>query len=249
MKTDNLEVQILLKNIKNNNKLIQQRNKTREEIMKRKDERDKKMEEVLRRNEQLEFEKKNKIKKRQMSRDVKNIQRRYNILKPMYDDKDIYYNNENIKNKKIGNQIQVFSTNRRTHLNEVKNKFYESNNILKPKITNGFNVGIINENNNDNITKQGKRYNIRKNIKNDKKIEEIKKKYKAHENNEANNKDNLDLMIVGSYHPYDDGMGGNSVYKGNNKMNFQDIGNINLFNKNQYYKEKGFNNLPILKKK
>ena len=128
---NNLEFKILMKNIKKNNNIIEKRNKTRQEFRKRKEEREKKYEEVLKRNELNEKNKKNVMYKRQMTKDLKDIQKRYQILKPEYDEEDLYYNNKDIKNKKIGNKINIYSNKRRQHLNDVKNNFYKKNQNLK----------------------------------------------------------------------------------------------------------------------
>ena len=133
---NNLEFKILMKNIKKNNNIIEKRNKTRQEFRKRKEEREKKFEEVYKRKELHEKNKKNEIYKRQMTHDLKNIQKRYQILKPEYDDEDLYYNNKDIKNKKIGNQINVYSNKRRQHLNDIKNIFYKKNQKLKIEYNN-----------------------------------------------------------------------------------------------------------------
>jgi hypothetical protein len=145
---NNLEIKLLMKNIKKNNNIIEKRNKTRQEIRNRRKEREKKFEEVLKRNELNENNKKNKLYKRQMTRDLKDIQKRYQILKPQYDEDDLYYNNKDIKNKKIGNKINVFSNNRRQHLNDIKNTFYKKNENLKiDQNNNNFINNLINVDN------------------------------------------------------------------------------------------------------
>ena len=128
---NNLEFKLLMKNIKKNSNIIEKRNKTRQEFRKRKEERNKKFEEVFKRNELNEKNRKNELYKRQMSRDLKNIQKRYQILIPEYDEDDLYYNNKNIKNKNIGNKINVYSNKRRQLINNIKNNFYEKNKNLK----------------------------------------------------------------------------------------------------------------------
>ena len=148
-----LEFKLLMKNIKKNNNIIERRNKTRQEIRQRKKEREKHLEEVLKRNELNEKNRKNECHKRQMSRDLKDVQKRYNILKPQYDENDLYYNNKDITNKKIGNKIKVFSNKRTQHLNEIKNNFYKKNENLK-----------IDQNNNNFIENLNKIENEIKNI-------------------------------------------------------------------------------------
>ena len=127
----NLEIKILLKNIRTKNNIIEKRNKTRQEFRKRREERDKRFEEVSKRNELNEKNKKNQLYKRRMTRDLKDIQKRYQILKPEYDENDLYYNNKDIKNKKIGNKINIYSNKRRQHINFIKDNFYKKNENLK----------------------------------------------------------------------------------------------------------------------
>lgn len=167
-----LEFKLLMKNIKKNNNIIERRNKTRQEMRERKKEREKKFEEVLKRNELNENNKKNKYYKRHMSRDMKDIQKRYNILKPQYDENDLYYNNKDITNKKIGNKIKVFSNNRTQHLNEIKNNFYKKNENLK-----------IDQNNNNFFDNLNKINDEIKNIEKDTKTNMFAKTNKINSNN------------------------------------------------------------------
>jgi len=167
-----LEFKLLMKNIKKNNNIIERRNKTRQEMRQRKKEREKNYEEVLKRNELNEKNKKNEYYKRQMSRDLKDVQKRYNILKPQYDENDLYYNNKDIINKKYGNKIKVFSNNRTQHLNEMKNNFYKKNENLK-----------IDQNNNHFIENLNKIEDEIKNFEKNNEINTFAKTNKTNTNN------------------------------------------------------------------
>ena len=65
-----------------------------------------------------------------MTRDLKDLQKRYQILN--YEN-EIYINNNNekLKNKKAGIEINSFSNIHRVHQNEIKNNFYRKNKNLK----------------------------------------------------------------------------------------------------------------------
>ena len=167
-----LEFKLLMKNIKKNNNIIERRNKTRQEMRQRKKEREKHLEEVLKRNELNENIRKNEYCKRQMSRDLKDVQKRYNILKPQYDENDLYYNNKDITNKIIGNKIKVFSNNRTQHLNEIKNNFYKKNENLK-----------IDQNNNNFIENLNKIDNEIKSIEKNNKTNALAKTNRFNSNN------------------------------------------------------------------
>lgn len=219
---NNLEIKLLMKNIKRNNNIIEKRNKTRQEYRKRRVEREKKFEEVLKRNEINEDNKKNKLYKRQMTRDLKDIKKRYQILKPQYDEDDLYYNNKDIKNKKIGNKINVYSNNRRQHLNDVKNTFYKKNENLK--IDQDNNNFLNNLNNVDNEIKNFEVHNKNDmNIKNkinnkiihNNNIKTINNKNIM--NNNKNTKNNMNNVKV--------------VEKNNNKNN-----NFEIIGKNYQFK-------------
>ena len=68
--------------------------------------------------------------KRKMSRDIKDLQKRYQILKPEIDDNNLY-NNDYILNQKVGLNINAFSGIHRHHVNEMKNNFYKAIDIFK----------------------------------------------------------------------------------------------------------------------
>ena len=212
---NNLEFKIFMKNIKKNNTIIEKRNKTRQEFRKRKEEREKKFQEVSKRNELNEINKKNIMYKRQMTKDLKDIQKRYQILKPEYDEDDLYYNNKDIKNKKIGNQINIYSNKRRQQLNNIKNKFYKKNQNLKIEQNNNLidnlnkvdnelknfekqkydiNKKIIKNNNNNNIQTFHKTNTNNIQTFNKTKIDMIKNKYNNMNNENINNKNNIEII-------------------------------------------------------
>ena len=213
---NNLEIKILLKNIKKNNTIREKRNKTRQEFRKRREERDKKFEEVLKRNELNENNKKNELYKRQMSRDLKNLQKRYQILKPQYDEDDLYYNNKDIKNKKIGNNINVFSNKRRQHLNDIKNTFYKKNENLKIDQNNDNFIQNLKNVENEMKNIDGQKKHINKIIKNKtpKNLQTFNKQNNIIKNKDMNNNKN-------------------NIYKGeknNNINNFEVVGKKYQFN-------------------
>ena len=138
------------------------------------------MEEIKKRQELNFKNKKNEFYKRQMSRDMKQLHKRYEILKPEYDENDLYYNINN-KNKKVGIKINNFSNIHRKHVNEVKNNFYKKNEKLK--IDQNIFIHNLNMVNNDI-----KNYQIKnnKNIKNNNVIINNNKKINNDYNNESN---------------------------------------------------------------
>ena len=214
---ENLEIKILLKNIKKNNNIIEKRSKTRQEFRKRKEERERRFEEVAKRNELNEKNKKNELYKRRMTRDLKDIQKRYQILKPEYDENDLYYNNKDIKNKKIGNKINIYSNKRRQHINFIKDNFYKKNENLKiqqndnffenlnkvdneiklyekPKSTNDNNVNKTNNNKKNNNTQAiNKTKNDVIKIKN-KNLFNNNKQLIGNKNNNKNNNNNFEII-------------------------------------------------------
>ncbi len=219
-----LEFKLLMKNIKKNNNIIERRNKTRQEMRQRKKEREKHLEEVLKRNELNENNRKNEYCKRQMSRDLKDVQKRYNILKPQYDENDLYYNNKDIANKKIGNKIKVFSNNRTQHLKEIKNNFYKKNENLK-----------IDQNNNNFIENLNKIDNEIKNIEKNRTNAFAKtNKFNSNNNNirtfkKRNTNVNLNRNKLNN--------------NANNDKNLEIIGQKYNFNMNKKIDEKKVNNL------
>jgi hypothetical protein len=220
-----LEFKLLMKNIKKNNNIIERRNKTRQEMRQRKKEREKHLEEVLKRNELNENIRKNEYCKRQMSRDLKDVQKRYNILKPQYDENDLYYNNKDITNKIIGKKIKVFSNNRTQHLNEIKNNFYKKNENLK-----------IDQNNNNFIENLNKIDNEIKNIEKNNKTNAFSKTNKFNSNNnnirtfkKRNTNVNLNRNKLNN--------------NSNNDKNLEIIGKKYNFNMDKKIDEKKVNNL------
>ena len=127
-KPENLEFKLLMKNIKKNRNIIENRIKTRQELKLKREEQNKKLDLIRERNELNLKNKKANYYKRQMSRDLKDLQKRYQILN---NENDIYFNDNKLKNRKPGIEINAFSNIHRHHVNEVKNNFYNKNKNLK----------------------------------------------------------------------------------------------------------------------
>ena len=132
-KPENLEFKLLMKNIKKNRNIIENRIKTRQEFKLKREEQSKKLDLIRERNELNLKNKKANYYKRQMSRDLKDLQKRYQILN---NENDIYFNDNKLKNRKPGIEINAFSNIHRHHVNEVKNNFYNKNKNLKFIINN-----------------------------------------------------------------------------------------------------------------
>ena len=132
-KPENLEFKLLMKNIKKNRNIIENRIKTRQELKLKREEQNKKLDLIRERNELNLKNKKANYYKRQMSRDLKDLQKRYQILN---NENDIYFNDNKLKNRKPGIEINAFSNIHRHHVNEVKNNFYNKNKNLKFIINN-----------------------------------------------------------------------------------------------------------------
>ena len=157
-----------------------------------------------------------------MSRDLKNIQKRYEILKPEYDENDLYYNNKDIKNKKIGNKINIYSNNRRQHLNDIKNNFYKKNQNLKIEQNDNF------INNLNNIDKEIKSFEKQKN-----KNDINKAKENAYNNNKKafNSKINKNSKKYENENKINDNFGNEKKYQFkviDNKLNEKNVNNVCL---------------------
>ena len=150
-KPENLEFKLLMKNIKKNRNIIENRIKTRQEFKLKREEQNKKLDLIRERNELNLKNKKANYYKRQMSRDLKDLQKRYQILN---NENDIYFNDNKLKNRKPGIEINAFSNIHRHHVNEVKNNFYNKNKNLKFIIDNKNNIDTNkNKDSNNKINK------------------------------------------------------------------------------------------------
>ena len=127
-KPENLEFKLLMKNIKRNQNIIENKNKARLEYKLKREEQNKKLNQIRERNELNIKNKKENFYKRQMSRDLKDLEKRYQILNY---ESEMFNGNEKIKKKKPGIEINSFSNIHRVHQNEVKNNFYRKNKNLK----------------------------------------------------------------------------------------------------------------------
>ena len=162
-KPENLEFKLLMKNIKKNRNIIENRIKTRQEFKLKREEQNKKLDLIRERNELNLKNKKANYYKRQMSRDLKDLQKRYQILN---NENDIYFNDNKLKNRKPGIEINAFSNIHRHHVNEVKNNFYNKNKNLKFIIDNN----KINTNKNKDLNNIINKANFGGNAVNNKKI-------------------------------------------------------------------------------
>ena len=131
MKND-LEVKILLKSAKLNSNVINYRNQRREKLNNN----------FLKREERLKnakinsgiavLKKINLIKHRQMSRDIRDIQYKFNSINPNIDIYDSIKEKNKQKNYNNNyNKINYYSYDRRKYNDEKKNKFFEKYNSLK----------------------------------------------------------------------------------------------------------------------
>ena len=173
-KPENLEFKLLMKNIKKNRNIIENRNKTRQEFKLKREQYNNRLNEIKKKNESNLKNKKIEFYNRQMSRDLKDLHKRYNILKPALDETDS-------KNKKAGIKIDSFSNIHKQKVNKMKNNFYKKNENLKfekdyflENIQNTYKVNI-----NKNIK------NITNNSANKKKFNVTNDKFKE---NKGNNK-------------------------------------------------------------
>ena len=162
-KPENLEFKLLMKNIKKNRNIIENRIKTRQEFKLKREEQNKKLDLIRERNELNLKNKKANYYKRQMSRDLKDLQKRYQILN---NENDIYFNDNKLKNRKPGIEINAFSNIHRHHVNEVKNNFYNKNKNLKFNIDNN----KIDTNKNKDLNNMINKANFGGNAINNKKI-------------------------------------------------------------------------------
>ena len=172
-----LEVKLILKRAKTNNKIIESRNKAREEMHRKFKERENRLEIARIKNELMRLDRINKIKNKQMSRDVKNIKNKFHQISQNDNINNNYYNfnKSNNENDELvnTNKISNFSSYRRQNLNNLKNKFYDKNYSLKcnsDMITelnklNGFIFTQNNSNRSKNNVNSFNYYNDEKNIK------------------------------------------------------------------------------------
>ena len=174
-KPENLEFKLLMKNIKRNRNIIENRNKTRQEFKQKRDEYNKKLDEIRLKNVLNFKNKKIEFYKRQMSRDLKDLQKRYQILKPGLDEAEL-------QNKNAGIKIDTFSHIHRQQVKKMKNNFYKKNENLKFEQNNyienfQYNTDKINLNNNiKNTTRRNNTYNKNKfNAANNNKFQENKR--------------------------------------------------------------------------
>jgi len=124
-----LEVKLILKNAKIKNNIINSRNKARDELYKRFKKRENRLKDAKIISELLVLKKINSIKQRQMSRDIRDIKYKFQSIRPIFSNNDIYDMN-NSKNY-MKDKVNFYSGDRRKYIDDIKNKFYNKNYGLK----------------------------------------------------------------------------------------------------------------------
>ena len=122
------DIELLLKDIKTHNKVIDQRRAKKEEMRLKAEEREKKAYENRKMYEDLQKEKLNKIKQRQKSREMNQIDQQYQKIlqrQKNYNVEQVEENNDNRAN--AYSKLNPFSSNRRQYLDKIKDKFYSHN--------------------------------------------------------------------------------------------------------------------------
>ena len=128
-KKNELEVKLILKNAKIKNNIIESRNKHRDELYKRFKKRENRLKDAKIISELLVLKKINSIKQRQMSRDIRDIKYKFQSIRPIFSNNDIYDMN-NSKNY-MKDKVNFYSGDRRKYIDDIKNKFYNKNYGLK----------------------------------------------------------------------------------------------------------------------
>ena len=128
-KKNELEVKLILKNAKIKNNIIESRNKARDELYKRFKKRENRLKDAKIISELLVLKKINSIKQRQMSRDIRDIKYKFQSIRPIFSNNDIYDMN-NSKNY-MKDKVNFYSGDRRKYIDDIKNKFYNKNYGLK----------------------------------------------------------------------------------------------------------------------
>jgi len=153
-KKNELEVKLILKNAKIKNNIIESRNKARDELYKRFKKRENRLKDAKIISELLVLKKINSIKQRQMSRDIRDIKYKFQSIRPIFSNNDIYDMN-NSKNY-MKDKVNFYSGDRRKYIDDIKNKFYNKNYGLKnsdniiydlDKIDNDLNLRKTDDNN------------------------------------------------------------------------------------------------------
>ena len=227
-KKNELEVKLILKNAKIKNNIIDSRNKARDELYKRFKKRENRLKDAKIISELLVLKKINSIKQRQMSRDIRDIKYKFQSIRPIFSNNDIYDMN-NSKNY-IKDKVNFYSGDRRKYIDEIKNKFYNKNSGLKnsdniiydlDKIDSDLNQRKISDNNStNNYYNHNYNYNINNNYN------------KGINNYNYNYNENYDLKnnVENEYINNKYGNNNNEIIIGNNN-NENNEGENNIFNK------------------
>ena len=128
-----LEVKLLLKNVRINNNIIDSRNKARADLYNKFKKREKRIKDAKIISELIILKKIDSIKQRQMSRDIRDIKYRFKLINPMINDGGVVGSSPGYDDdiSKINNKVNYYSMNRRKYIDEIKNKFYDKNSSLK----------------------------------------------------------------------------------------------------------------------
>lgn len=136
------DIEILIKDIKIHNKILDQRNAKREEMKLKAEERERKALENRRMKEELQKEKINKIKQKQKTKEINQLDQKFSRITSQK--KQTNFNGEKVeefneKNRKqyefnINNKISNYSANRRQYLDKIKEKFYAQNENVRNKM-------------------------------------------------------------------------------------------------------------------
>ena len=129
-KKNELEVKLILKRARANKNIINHRNQIRDNLYNKFLLREKRLKEAKINSEIKILRKIDLIRRRQMSRDIKDIEKKYISLNPLDINKEL--GKDAYKNKNLySGSINYYSSNRVKYINEIKNKFYEKFNSLR----------------------------------------------------------------------------------------------------------------------
>ena len=136
------DIEILIKDIKIHNKIVDKRNAKREEMKLKAEERERKVLENRRLKEELQKEKINKIKQRQKSKEINQLEQKFSRI--VSQKRQTNFNGEKVeefneKNRKqyefnINNKLSNYSANRQQYLDKIKDKFYSQNENVRNKM-------------------------------------------------------------------------------------------------------------------
>lgn len=131
------EVEMIIKDIKLNTKLSNQKQEKREEMRKKAKEREEKAAINRKRVEEQEREKKNQYKEKLRKKEMQKIHKQLYEM-PYYqnhkEEVDAIAEKDRLQYKNdVNSKIKIYSVNRREHLENVRQKFYEQNEGVRVK--------------------------------------------------------------------------------------------------------------------